>query len=91
MHESHTLARDALLSLPAAAGATIAVQGGSIWFTADGADVVLGPGHDYQLARDEALLIEALADARFSLHSPAPRSRLQARLASLLGRKLASV
>lgn len=88
MQKSYSLSKEALLTLSASAGTRVAVQSGVVWFTAAGADVVLGRGHDYQLAMDEALLIQALADTRFTLTSQAPRSRLQGRLASLLSRRL---
>jgi hypothetical protein len=86
MQQSYRLSKESLLTLPTRAGSCIAVESGVIWFTAAGADIVLGRGHSYQLAQDEALLIQALADTRFSLRSEAHTVSLPLRLANLFGR-----
>lgn len=65
------LASNTLHTCPAPAGSTLRVARGVIWFTAAGADILLTEGHDYQLAQDEDLIIQAMSDARFSIHMPA--------------------
>ncbi|GAB3247842.1 DUF2917 domain-containing protein [Chitinimonas naiadis] len=65
--KTHQLVANALCTCNAPAGTRIKVESGIIWFTAAGADIVLGRGHDYQLAMDEELLIQAMTDSRFSV------------------------
>lgn len=77
----HSLQRDALLTLPVAAGAVIRVEHGAIWFTVDtasggAADIVLGRGQDYRLSESDTLLVQALAPCRFSVATTAARPAL---------------
>lgn len=70
MSQHHTLPTDTLLTLPARRGACLWVESGTVWFTADGADVVLAAGQRYWIEVDEPLLLQAMHPSRVRLTEP---------------------
>ena len=63
------LTRGQTLKMQDAAGSTICAREGTVWITEENSrkDVVLGPGHCYQLGKPGLAIVQAFADASVSL------------------------
>ena len=63
------LSRGQTLKLTDSAGSMICAREGTVWITEENSrkDVVLGPGHCYQIGKPGLTLVQAFADASVSL------------------------
>ncbi|MBB5190602.1 hypothetical protein HNQ50_001324 [Silvimonas terrae] len=67
------IACPSLICLKKATRTVIRCEQGQIWISVPGQDIVLRPGESWRIDCADAVLIEGVANARFSLQTP-PRT-----------------
>ncbi len=70
------IASPSLICLKKAARTVVRCEQGQIWISVPGEDIVLRPGETWRISCVGTVLIEGVADARFSLQTPSPIWRL---------------